>query len=29
VAKSLVAINRVLPARTYDSVVRRQYGLPS
>ena len=28
VAKSLVAMNRVLPARTYDSVVRRQYGLP-
>ena len=29
VAKSLVAMNRVLPARAYDSVVRRQYGLPS
>jgi short-subunit dehydrogenase len=28
VAKSLVAMNRVLPARTYDSMVRRQYGLP-
>ena len=28
VAKSLVAMNRVLPARTYDSGVRRQYGLP-
>ena len=28
VAKSLVAMNRVLPARAYDSVVRRQYGLP-
>jgi NAD(P)-dependent dehydrogenase (short-subunit alcohol dehydrogenase family) len=28
VAKSIVAMNRVLPARAYDSVVRRQYGLP-
>jgi len=28
VAKSLVAVNRVLPARAYDSVLRRQYGLP-
>jgi hypothetical protein len=28
VAKSLVAMNRVLPARTCDSVLRRQYGLP-
>jgi hypothetical protein len=28
VAKSLVAMNRVLPARAYDSVLRRQYGLP-
>src|SRR5215831_11148578 len=28
VAKSLVAMNRVLPARAYDSMVRRQYGLP-
>ncbi len=29
VAKSLVAMSRVLPARAYDSVVRRQYGLPA
>jgi NAD(P)-dependent dehydrogenase (short-subunit alcohol dehydrogenase family) len=29
VAKSLVAMNRVLPARAYDSVLRRQYGLPA
>jgi len=28
VAKSLVATNRVLPARAYDSMLRRQYGLP-
>ena len=28
VAKSLVAMNRVLPARAYDSMLRRQYGLP-
>jgi short-subunit dehydrogenase len=28
VAKSLVAMNRVLPARASDSVLRRQYGLP-
>jgi NAD(P)-dependent dehydrogenase (short-subunit alcohol dehydrogenase family) len=28
VAKSLVAASRVLPARAYDSVLRRQYGLP-
>jgi hypothetical protein len=28
VAKSLVAMNRVLPARVCDSVLRRQYGLP-
>jgi NAD(P)-dependent dehydrogenase (short-subunit alcohol dehydrogenase family) len=28
VAKSLVAMNRILPARAYDSVLRRQYGLP-
>jgi len=28
VAKSLVAMNRVLPARAYDSMIRRQYGLP-
>jgi hypothetical protein len=28
VAKSLVAAARVLPPRTYDSVLRRQYGLP-
>jgi NAD(P)-dependent dehydrogenase (short-subunit alcohol dehydrogenase family) len=28
VAKGLVAMNRVLPARAYDSVLRRQYGLP-
>jgi short-subunit dehydrogenase len=27
VAKSLVAMNRVLPARACDSVLRRQYGL--
>jgi NAD(P)-dependent dehydrogenase (short-subunit alcohol dehydrogenase family) len=27
VAKSLVAMNQVLPARAYDSVMRRQYGL--
>jgi len=26
--KSLVAMNRVLPARAYDSMLRRQYGLP-
>jgi short-subunit dehydrogenase len=28
VAKSLVAMNQVLPARAFDSVMRRQYGLP-
>jgi len=28
VAKSIVAVNRILPARAYDSVLRRQYGLP-
>ena len=28
IAKSLVAMNRVLPARARDSVLRRQYGLP-
>jgi len=28
-AKSLVAMNRVLPARAYDSVLRRQYRLPT
>jgi short-subunit dehydrogenase len=28
VAKSLVAMNQVLPARLYDSIVRHQYGLP-
>jgi len=28
VAKSLVAMNRVLPARACDSMLRRQYGLP-
>jgi len=28
VAKSLVVMNQVLPARAYDSMVRRQYGLP-
>ncbi len=28
VAKSLVALNQVLPARAYDAVLRRQYGLP-
>jgi NAD(P)-dependent dehydrogenase (short-subunit alcohol dehydrogenase family) len=28
VAKSLVAMSQVLPARAYDSVMRRQYGLP-
>jgi NAD(P)-dependent dehydrogenase (short-subunit alcohol dehydrogenase family) len=28
IAKSLVVMNQVLPARAYDSVVRRQYGLP-
>ena len=28
VAKSLVAMKGVLPARAYDSVLRRQYGLP-
>src|SRR6266702_5167708 len=28
VAKSLVAMNRMLPARAYDSMLRRQYGLP-
>ena len=28
VAKSLVAMNRVLPARACDSVLRRQYGFP-
>jgi hypothetical protein len=27
-AKSLVAMNRILPARAYDSVLRRQYRLP-
>jgi NAD(P)-dependent dehydrogenase (short-subunit alcohol dehydrogenase family) len=28
VAKSLVAANRLLPARAYDAVLRRGYGLP-
>jgi short-subunit dehydrogenase len=28
VAKSLVAMNQVLPDRAYDSIMRRQYGLP-
>ena len=28
VAKSLVVMNQVLPARAYDSMMRRQYGLP-
>jgi short-subunit dehydrogenase len=28
VAKSLVVLNQVLPARAYDSMMRRQYGLP-
>jgi NAD(P)-dependent dehydrogenase (short-subunit alcohol dehydrogenase family) len=28
VAKSLVAMNQVLPARAYDAMMRRQYGLP-
>jgi hypothetical protein len=28
VANSLVAMNRVVPARAYDSMLRRQYGLP-
>ena len=28
VAKSLVAINQVLPDRAYDAMLRRQYGLP-
>jgi len=28
VAKSLVAMNRILPARASDSMLRRQYGLP-
>lgn len=28
VAKSLVAMKQVLPARAYDSMMRRQYGLP-
>jgi NAD(P)-dependent dehydrogenase (short-subunit alcohol dehydrogenase family) len=27
VAKSLVAMNQLLPARAYDSMMRRQYGL--
>jgi hypothetical protein len=27
VAKSVVAMNRLLPGRAYDAVVRRQYGL--
>jgi len=28
VAKGVVAMNRLLPGRAYDAVVRRQYGLP-
>jgi len=28
VAKSVVTMNRLLPGRAYDAVVRRQYGLP-
>ncbi len=28
VAKSVVAMNRLLPGRAYDAVMRRQYGLP-
>jgi len=29
VAKSLVAMNQVLPARAFDAMMRRQYGLPA
>jgi short-subunit dehydrogenase len=28
VAKSVVTLNRLLPGRAYDAVIRRQYGLP-
>ena len=28
VAKSMVALNRLLPGRAYDAVLRRQYKLP-
>lgn len=28
VAKSVVTMNRLLPGRVYDAIVRRQYGLP-
>src|SRR6266513_707070 len=28
VAKSVVTMNRLLPGRAYDAVIRRQYGLP-
>jgi short-subunit dehydrogenase len=29
VAKSVVAMNRLLPGRAYDAIIRRQYGLPA
>ncbi len=29
VAKSVVTLNRVLPGRAYDALLRRQYKLPS
>jgi len=28
VAKSVVTLNRLLPGRAYDAVLRRQYKLP-
>ena len=28
VAKGVVTMNRLLPGRAYDAVIRRQYGLP-
>ena len=29
VAKSVVTMNRLLPGRAYDAIIRRQYGLPA
>jgi len=28
-AKSVVTMNRLLPGRAYDAIIRRQYGLPA
>jgi hypothetical protein len=29
VAKCVVTMNRLLPGRAYDAIIRRQYGLPA